>query len=170
MKRALALLLLACGPTDVTPDASAVDARAPDATVDAMPNVPCTIMLTGALTGTFGCTASAIKQDAETFTVIGAVGTASGAVQSLLFVVRVEGQPAVRNYAPGDISAAAMVGTSSNTFSADGETGVIGGLMITGLVPQQGPPGATVWQPHGSFSATLAGTTAPGMVTMLASF
>ena len=169
MRRFLLALAVACGPTDVTPDAT-VDARGPDATVDAAPPVPCTIMLTGAITGTFGCTASAIKSDSESFTVIGAVGTPAGTVESLLFAVRVEGQPAVRDYAAGDVSAAATVTTASNVFQASGEVGVINGLQITALIPQQAPPGATVWQPHGSFSAILAGTSAPGMVTLLASF
>ena len=173
MRRLALLLVVACGPTAVDePDAAVVDAAPPaDAPPpDAPVNVPCTMMLSGAVTGTFACTASAVKRDADSFTLVGAIGTGSGEVQSLLFAARVPGEPAVRDYAVGDLeSIDVAIQTSSNGYVASGTTGTVGTLRLTALVPQTVPMGKA-WAPHGSFTATLVATGAPGMVTMAVTF
>lgn len=188
MRRSLTLLALvvgalSCGPSGTDVDGGSdgdggggggADARAPDAALAG----GCTLTLTGAVTGTIPCAASALKTLTDDFTLTGAISTqASGNVAMAAFTLSVPGEIAVRDYAAADLKsgAATLTTVDNKTYAAasgmGAAQGTIGQLRVTGLDPQAGGDTATkVWIPHGSFTATLVGTTAVGMVTLSASF
>lgn len=182
----VALLGLSCGPStdlfDAAPgsdiDASTTggaDAPGPDAAGMS----GCTLSLTGDKLGTLPCTTVAGKKTSDDFSIVAASSSQSNpSVTSVAFSVRITGEVTVRDYTAADAQAVAvslMTGDGKMYVASSGTgqaQGTIGTLHLTALEAQASDdPSVKVWKPHGTFGATLVGTSqGSGQITLAASF
>ena len=169
----LLALLCACGPSTTDSDGGnggAADAASPDA------GSSCTLTVSGDLSATMPCSVAAVKTAADPFSIVaGMTSTGSATVSQVLFSMRVTGEVAVRDYSAGELMQVALMLSAADgkiyAASSGGTQGTIGTLRITGLMAQSGgDTGDKVWTPHGSFTATLVGTTSGGTVMMSVTF
>jgi hypothetical protein len=178
----LCFLLLSCGDDDgggtvdapLTPahDAPlgadgprAFDAKPPNLDIDAPANTPgCSVTLSGAQTGTFGCIVSAGKSDNESFsTVVIQVGGETSNI--IVLTAKIDGSLTTGDQLDDldEALASVVVGAFSTVVIQVGgeqDIGSIGILNLTSLEPTSGG-GATVWVVHGAASAELVGQTTP---------
>jgi hypothetical protein len=173
MRRWLALLwILGCGDDGGGADGPAVTADA--RTADAPPvTADCNLELSGAASGDLPCAVTAGKNDEDPTSVFGLQATASGTM--VVATVRIQGTLAPGNHLADVTGGAVSVTTSFASYVAtkgsEDDIGTIGNLEITSLDPVSSGGGATVWAPHGSFTAILVSPTNPdARVTLLAEF
>jgi hypothetical protein len=148
-----------------------------DAAPDAAALSGCVVTLAGDVTGTLPCSVTAGKRDEDDFSIVAGMSSqGSETVTQVVFSLRVGGELAVRDHAASELDPAAvmMTTTDGRTFAASSGLGAgqgtIGPLAITGLELTASDGGVRVWAPSGSFTATLAGTSAGGTVMMSVAF
>jgi hypothetical protein len=145
------------------------------------PSANCTITLSGALTGTLGCTGHDAAYNSANNTGGFAITAAPAAtVQSFSMAVGTTGQPTTGTFtqSSGSLNGSGVVvqGTGNQIWSASVGSGTQGtfSLVVRDLGSSISANGGTAWPLiHGTFNATLpavAGSGATGSVTVTASF
>ncbi len=136
----------------------------------------CTITLSGAVTGTSGCTPSATKQDAsQQATVVFGGQPLPAGVGELSVSFEIAGAPEVMSYATADlVSGGATVLTNTGlpvTYTATvgaNPHGTIDSFALTFVQQGADVAGTTLFTIHGTFAATLAEAGGSGSVTLTA--
>ena len=142
------------------------------------PGNGCTITLSGEVTGTFPCHATAGREDNGGPSVLGAIGVdLGGSVRTLSIAAELpDAEPAVRDYAPGDFETAGVIlmTTDNRAFFATtgsaNDMGTLGTFKVTALDVIGGVEGGKAWQLRGSFTASLVDPVSKKTVTLTAKF
>ena len=134
----------------------------------------CKLTLSGAVSGTFGCVATAGTQSGGT-SVLGVVGTASGNLKSFVYSVQVAGDPMTKTYATTDFQVAgAVVQTNDNKtyLAATGGTpvGTVGSLTVSDLMFVSMEGTTKVYTMKGSTSGTAKNAQGEDTISFTATF
>jgi hypothetical protein len=140
------------------------------------PGNGCTITLSGEVTGTLPCHATAGREDNGGSSVLGAIGVdLGGSVRTLSIAAELpDADPVVRDYAPSDFeTAGAILMTTDNraffaTTGSANDMGTLGTFKVTALDVIGGVEGGKAWKLGGSFTATLIDPVSKKTVTLTA--
>lgn len=133
----------------------------------------CSVTLTGDLSGTFGCNATAGKKSSESTSIVGVlVGSPPSGVTMISFAVRVPDTVTARTYAASELDGGATILKGTTLYAATmgrTMTGTLEPLLVTSATLELSDQGTDVYEVHGSGAAELTGA-GGGSVSMRFTF
>jgi hypothetical protein len=134
----------------------------------------CKLTLSGAVSGTFGCVATAGTQSGGT-SVLGVVATESSGLKSFAYSVQVAGDPMTKTYTTTDFQVAGVVlqTTDNKTYLAatgGSPVGTVGSLTVSDLTFVSMEGTTKIYTMKGSTSGTVKNAQGADTISFTATF